>query len=80
MNAERYLTMLRDKSWPVISAWENTEDLTFNHNGAFPRFAIVVSEWPNAHFPGRSMGRRGSCEWPTRSPDLTPCDVFLWGW
>ena len=26
------------------------------------------------------MGRRGSHEWPARSPDLTPCDFFLWGW
>ena len=26
------------------------------------------------------MGRRGSQEWPARSPDLTPCDFFLWGW
>ena len=26
------------------------------------------------------MGRRGSHEWPARSPNLTPCDFFLWGW
>ena len=26
------------------------------------------------------MGRRGPYEWPTRSPNLTPCDLFLWDW
>jgi hypothetical protein len=26
------------------------------------------------------LGRRGPHEWPARSPDLTPCDFFLWGW
>ena len=26
------------------------------------------------------MGRRGSHEWPARSPDLTSCDFFLWDW
>ena len=29
MNAERYLTMLRDEVWPIISAWDNIEDLIF---------------------------------------------------
>ena len=49
-------------------------------DGAPPHFAIVVREWLNAHFPGRWIGRRGPHEWPARSPDLTPCDFFLWGW
>ena len=26
------------------------------------------------------MGRRGPYEWPARSPNLTLCDFFLWGW
>ena len=80
MNAERYLTMLKDEIWPIISAWENIEDLIFMQDEAPPHFAIVVREWLNAQFPGRWMGRRGSYEWPARSPDLTPCDFFLWGW
>ena len=29
---------------------------------------------------GRWIGRRGAIEWPARSPDLTPCDFFLWGY
>jgi len=31
-------------------------------------------------FPGRLMSLRGDVEWPERSPDLSPCDVFLWGY
>ena len=26
------------------------------------------------------MGRRGSIEWPARSPDLSPLDFFCWGY
>ena len=37
-----------------------------------------VSGWIRS-FPGRWLGRRGPHEWPARSPDLMPCDVFLWG-
>ena len=44
MNAERYLTMLQDGFWPVISTWENIEDLIFMQDGAPPHFAIVVRE------------------------------------
>ena len=67
MNAERYLTMLRDKVWPIISAWDNIEDLIFLQDGAPPHFAIVVREWLNAQFPGKWMGCRGSHEWTARS-------------
>lgn len=80
MNAERYLDMLRDRVWPVVSTWENIDELIFMQDGAPPHFALVVREWLDARFPGRWLGRRGPHEWPSRSPDLTPCDFFLWGW
>ena len=67
MNAKRYLTVLRDKVWPIISAWDNIEDLIFMQDGAPPHFAIVVREWLNAQFPGKWMGCHGSHEWTTRS-------------
>ena len=44
MNAERYLTMLQDEIWSVISTWENIEDLIFMQDGTPPHFAIVVRE------------------------------------
>ena len=31
-------------------------------------------------FPGLLITLRGDVEWPARSPDLSPCDVFLWGY
>src|SRR5215510_5856176 len=30
-------------------------------------------------FPGRWVGRGGPTPWPPRSPDLTPLDIFAWG-
>ena len=32
----------------------------------------------NKRLEGRWIGRRGSIEWPARSPDLTPMNFFLW--
>ena len=31
-------------------------------------------------FPGKLISRRGDINWPPRSPDLAPMDVFLWGY
>ena len=80
MNVERYLMMLKDQVFPEISSWDNSDDLIFKQDGAAPHFALVVREWLDTAFPGRWLGRRGPHEWPARSPDLTPCDFFLWGW
>ena len=44
-----------------------------------PHCGLKVREWLNLNFEGRWIGRRGAIEWPSRSPDLTPPDFFLWG-
>ncbi|KAL4096725.1 hypothetical protein QTP88_021620 [Uroleucon formosanum] len=31
-------------------------------------------------FPGRLVSLRENITWPPRSPDLSPCDYFLWGY
>ena len=69
VNAERYLIMLREKIWPVVSTWVNVEDFIFMQDVAPPHFATVVRELLNSRFPGRWM-----------CGDITPCDFFLWGW
>ena len=51
-----------------------------NDGSAPPHFALTVRSWLDQHFSGRWLGRRGPHEWPPRSPDLTPCDFYLWGY
>ena len=31
-------------------------------------------------FPAHLISLRGDIGWPARSPDLSPCDYFLWGY
>ena len=80
MNAERYLHMLDSFVWPTVSGWDNIDDLIFMPDGAPPHFALTVRAWLDQHFSGRWLGRRGLHEWPPRSPDLTLCDFYLWGY
>lgn len=42
-----------------------------------PHFGNKVREYMHAEF-GMWIGRRGTIEWPPRSPNLTPC-VFSFG-
>ena len=51
----------------------------FQQDGALPHFANIVRNFLDSTFPGRWIGRRGSVDWPPRSPDLTPLDFFFWG-
>lgn len=54
--------------------------LWFQQDGAPAHFALRVRRVLDANFPNRWIGRRGTIEWPPRSPDLTPLDYFLWGY
>jgi len=45
MNAERCLHMLEDYVWPIVSGWENIDELVLMHDGAPPHFALRVHVW-----------------------------------
>ena len=40
---------------------------------------LLVGNYLDNIFPLHWNGRRGSIDWPPRSPDLTPMDFFFWG-
>ena len=41
-----------------------------------------MSSWSEQHrvFADKVISLRGNVRWPARSPDLSPCDYFLWGY
>jgi len=76
------LAMLQNWFFPQIS--ENSEDFIFQQDGAPPHWHRDVRRFLNESRPQRWIGRVGKEDlalqfWPPRSPDLTPCDFFLWG-
>jgi hypothetical protein len=44
-----------------------------------PHFCHHVKNHLDREMAGRWIGRSGPNAWSRRSPDLTPLDVFLWG-
>jgi hypothetical protein len=78
VTGETYKKMLRYYFFPKLRDYSS--DVIFQQDGAAPHFAVIVRQYLNYKLPGRWMGRGGPISWPARSPDLTPCDFFLWGY
>lgn len=53
----------------------------YMHDGAPAHFSLIARNWLNRpnHYANRWIGRGGPINWPARSPDLNPCDFYLWG-
>ena len=59
--------------------------LIYQQDGAPPHFHHDFHGYLNDALPSRWIGRTSKDDspllpWPPRSPDLTPCDFFLWGY
>jgi hypothetical protein len=80
VTGENYLEMLKEFFHPILIRKRIVRRVIFQQDGAPPHYAKAVRAWLNKHFPGKWIGRRGAIEWAPRSPDLTPCDFFLWGY
>lgn len=78
-----YLDMLEHWLFPQLE--EDLEDLVFQQDGAPPHWHCEVRNFLNEKLPQKWIGRctendLALLKWPPRSPDLTVCDFFLWGY
>lgn len=86
VNGERYLTLLRRKFVPALRRNNSIEDQYFMQDGAPPHTANDVLDYLEDVFGERVISRRYpdykkvGRNWPAHSPDLNPCDYFLWGY
>jgi len=77
-----YLDMLQ--LWPMPQL-QNIPTFIFQQDGSLAHFHCDVRQYLNTALPGRWIGRVSGNDqqlmlWAPRSPDLTPCDFFLWGY
>ena len=72
-----YRNMLIYYAFPQFARLRS--DHIFQQDGASPHFATQVRAYQVRRRPNNWIGRGGPVSWPPRSPDLTPCDFFLWG-
>lgn len=88
INGAYYLEMLNNFALPNLSRSYNVlnienaqlHDLWWFQDGATPHRTVNVRRRINQIFGARVVALGHNIEWPARSPDLTPCDYFLWGY
>lgn len=82
LNSERYLTFLKTEISSFVDnlPLRQSISLFFQQDGASIHSTRAVQRWLNNEFDGQWIGRYSNNPWPARSPDLTPCDFFLWGY
>ena len=70
------------ENWLMPQLNEDSNDYIFQQN-CFPAHYKDVLGYLNRNLPKRWIGRTGKEEalmrWPPRSPNLTPCYFFFWG-
>lgn len=81
VTGDAYLRMLEQYVLPELEASHMQREVCiFQQDGAPPHYATTVRDWLDRTFPGNWMGRGSpTMPWPPRSPDLTICDFFVWG-
>ena len=72
------------QNWLLPQMSEDSEKFIFQQDGAPPHWHRDVRRFLNEPVPQRWIGHVRKKTWrfssgPSRSPDLTPCDFFLWG-
>lgn len=83
VNGESYLRFIEEDLDQLLNAVldeEERENMYFQQDGHPAHRTDAVIAALNRKFPNRWIGLRGPWEWPPRSPDLTLCDCFLWGY
>jgi len=85
VNGVNYLDLLQNVFYPKFQDLPDYQDHLFMQDGAPPHYSTAVRAWLNNNLPDQWIGRgvgSDQCKivWPPRSPDLTPCDYFLWGY
>ena len=83
VTSDRYCEMLerflRSKVAQLLTDYE-PDDVWFQQDGATSHTSRHSLEILQDMFPIQVISLRGDIGWPPRSPDLNPCDFFLWGY
>jgi hypothetical protein len=76
VNQHNYLTMLKDFFWKKHFNTAEYKKYYFQQDGAPPHKATAVQEWLTSKFSSKFIDK---FRLPPSSPDLNPCDFYLWG-
>ena len=78
---QSYECLLRNHVILALQQCECVDRIIFMHDDALPHIANPVKLLLKRHFRNsRIISRHLPSDWPLRSPDLNPCDFWLWNY
>ncbi|UYV75817.1 hypothetical protein LAZ67_13001433 [Cordylochernes scorpioides] len=81
VTGERYVQLLREKVIPILQDRQALSEITFMQDGGPPHISRGAKQLLKDTFgEDRVISRHFIHQWPSRSPDLAPCDFWLWGY
>ncbi|GFU40802.1 uncharacterized protein TNCV_2466321 [Trichonephila clavipes] len=81
VTTRRYKNMLENFVAPQMLQHQCLDTITFMQDEAPPHIGLCVQQFLRQHFTNdRVISRAFPTAWPPRSPDLNPCDFWLWGY
>lgn len=81
VTGEKYGQMLQTFVIPQLQQRQCLDSIIFMQDGARPHIHRSVQRLLRQHFGSeRVISQYFPTEWPPRSPDITPCDFWLWGY
>jgi hypothetical protein len=83
LTSDRYCAMLENFLQPKLDDFfdeHGAENVWFQQCGATAHTSRRLLGILREMFPGHVVSLRCDIGWPLRSPDLNPCDSFLWGY
>ena len=75
----RFVKMLQNFLKPKLQDLDDNSTALFQQDGAIAHTAKNSMDVLRDLFPSHLILLRGDIGWPAHSPDLSPCDYFLWG-
>jgi len=79
--SDNYCDMIINHAIPALKAKRKFNSTVWQQDGATAHTAIVTKNLLRREFTEqRIIGLHFPQSWPPRSPDINPCDFFLWGY
>ena len=79
VTSSRYLTVMKKFAARLRRRNVDFESQWFQQDGAPAHTATASRRWIRDKFGGNVISLKEAFEWSPHSPDLNPCDFFLWG-
>ncbi|GFV69200.1 uncharacterized protein TNCV_3861241 [Trichonephila clavipes] len=81
VTARRYKNMFENFEAPQMLQHQCLDSITFMQDGAPPHIGLCMQQFLRQHFTNDRVNSRAfPTAWPPRTPDLNPCDFWLWGY